>query len=48
MIDWSSVTAFLGVGGVSIAFGLFTLRGRHALAVGDPFLADSLRYEKML
>ena len=46
--DWANVTALAGVGGVAIAFGLFTLRGKKALPVGDPFLADSLGYEKML
>lgn len=46
--DWANVTALAGVGGVVIAFGLYTMRGRRAIPVGDPFLADSLHYEKML
>jgi hypothetical protein len=48
MLDWSNITALIGVGGVAFAFGTWLLRGRHALAVGDPFLAESLHYEKML
>jgi hypothetical protein len=46
--DWSNLTALAGVGGVVLAFGVYSLRGRHALPVGDPFLEDSLHYAKML
>jgi uncharacterized membrane protein YpjA len=46
--DWSNLTAFLGVGGVTLGYGIFVMRGRHALPVGDPFLQASLHYEKML
>jgi hypothetical protein len=46
--DWSNATALLGVGGVTLGFGLWLLRGRRALPVGDPFLESSLKYEKML
>jgi hypothetical protein len=44
--DWSNLTAFVGVGGAAIATGLFLLRGRHALPVRDPFLAESLGYTR--
>lgn len=44
--DWSNLTAFAGVGGAVIATGLFLLRGRHALPVRDPFLAESLGYTR--
>jgi hypothetical protein len=44
--DWSNLTAFVGVGGAAIATGLFLLRGRHALPVRDPFLAESLGYSR--
>jgi hypothetical protein len=48
VFDWSNLTAFLGVGGVSIAYGIFILRGRFPLPIGDPFLEDSLHYKRML
>jgi hypothetical protein len=42
--DWSNVTAFLGVGGLSVAAGLMQLSGKSALPSKDPFLAESLAY----
>jgi hypothetical protein len=44
--DWSNLTAFLGVGGAAVATALALLRGRHALPVRDPFLAESLAYAR--
>jgi hypothetical protein len=44
--DWSNLTAFVGVGGVAIAFALFLMRGRRALPVKDPFLEESLGYKR--
>jgi hypothetical protein len=38
------LTAWLGVGGVAVAFAVFRLRGRFAVPVQDPYLPDSLRY----
>ena len=38
------LTAFVGVGGIAIAFALFRMRGVVAVPVRDPYLADSLRY----
>jgi hypothetical protein len=46
--DWSNLTALVGVGGVSLAWSVATLRGRRAIPVGDPFLEDSLHYAKMM
>ena len=46
--DWSNFAAWIGVGGVAIAFGIFRLRGRYALPVKDPYLADSLAYSRMM
>lgn len=43
---WSLVTAFLGVGGVAIAFTIWRLRGYYTIPVKDPFLAVSLRYRQ--
>ncbi len=38
------IAAFVGVGGIAAAFGLFRLRGRYMIPVRDPYLEDSLRY----
>ncbi len=38
------VAAFVGVGGVVVAYGLVRMRGTAALPVSDPYLEDSLRY----
>jgi hypothetical protein len=46
--DWSVITAMLGIGGLSVATCAFFLRGRPAIPVKDPFLADSLAYSKMM
>ncbi|TMA40130.1 MAG: hypothetical protein E6J82_15660 [Deltaproteobacteria bacterium] len=43
-LHWTHVTAFAGVGGVSIAAALFLFRAARPVPVGDPFLSDSLRY----
>ncbi len=38
------VTAFVGVGGVTVAFAVLRMRGVAAVPVRDPYLEDSLRY----
>ena len=43
-LHWTAITSFLGVGGLTLAFGLFRLRGGYAVPVRDPYLEDSLRY----
>ncbi len=43
-LSWTDATAFVGVGGLSVAFWLWRLRGAFAVPAGDPFLAQSLRY----
>jgi hypothetical protein len=43
---WTQVTAFAGIGGIAVAFALFRARGRYTVPVGDPYLADSLRYSQ--
>jgi hypothetical protein len=48
MPDWSLFTAMLGVGGLSVATCAFFMRGKPAVPVKDPFLADSLAYSKMM
>jgi hypothetical protein len=42
--QWTDLTAFLGVGGLTVAFMIFRLRGKYTVPVKDPYLADSLRY----
>ncbi|RKG89875.1 hypothetical protein [Corallococcus terminator] len=41
---WTLITAFVGVGGVSVGYALFRARGRYTLPVKDPYIAESLRY----
>ncbi|MFN7133282.1 MAG: hypothetical protein ACK4N5_14485, partial [Myxococcales bacterium] len=44
MPSWTDLTAFVGVGGVAVAFAVFRMRGTYSVPVGDPYLQDSLRY----
>ncbi|HUK66481.1 MAG TPA: hypothetical protein VLV17_06600 [Anaeromyxobacteraceae bacterium] len=39
------LTAFVGVGAAAVAFVIWRMRGKAAIPVGDPFLAESLRYD---
>ncbi len=41
---WTDFTAAFGVGGLAVAFAIFRMRGSYSVPVGDPYLADSLRY----
>jgi hypothetical protein len=43
---WSLLFAFVGLGGLGTAFGLWKLRGHYTLPVRDPFLETSLRYRQ--
>jgi hypothetical protein len=43
-LHWTHFTAFIGVGGLSIAAAVYQLRGVRPLPVRDPYLEDSLRY----
>jgi hypothetical protein len=43
---WTQLTAVLGVGGVSIAYPLWRLRGGYPVPVRDPYLRHSLRYKQ--
>jgi hypothetical protein len=45
-VHWTNFTAFLGVGLLAIAFGVFRLRGRLPIPVKDPYLGESLRYRQ--
>lgn len=48
LLDWANVTSFVGVGGVAVAVGVLLARGKAIVPVGDPYLADSLAYEKLM
>jgi hypothetical protein len=45
---WSLLFAFVGLGGLATAFGLWKLRGQYTIPVRDPFLDVSLRYRQPL
>lgn len=42
---WTLIPAFVGVGGLAIAFGIWRVRGHFTVPVRDPYLADSLAYK---
>jgi len=41
-----SILAFVGIGLLTIGFGVSRLRGQYAVPIKDPYLADSLRYRQ--
>jgi len=43
---WTLLTAFVGVGGVAVAFAVWRARGQFNVPVKDPYLADSLAYRQ--
>lgn len=43
-VHWQDPIAFLGVGGIVVALGLWRLRGGSLYPVGDPYLQESIRY----
>jgi hypothetical protein len=45
--SWMDLAAFLGIGGISVAWVVNRLRGHPILPARDPFLADSLHYEPL-
>ena len=45
-LHWTSITAFVGMGLLAVAFVLWRARGRFTVPVRDPFLGDSLRYKQ--
>lgn len=42
---WMDLAALVGVGAAAVAFVAWRVRGTAAVPVGDPYLADSLRYD---
>jgi hypothetical protein len=43
-LHWTHLTAFVGIGGVSVACALALFRAARPLPIRDPFLEESLRY----
>jgi hypothetical protein len=43
---WTVFTAFVGVGGIAVAFAVHRYRGHPLIPLGDPYLEDSLRYQQ--
>lgn len=43
---WTMITSFVGIGGLSIAFGLWRIRGQFTVPIRDPYLVDSLAYRQ--
>ena len=45
-MHWSIITAFVGIGGLTIAAAIWRVRGHYMVPVKDPFLNVSLRYRQ--
>ena len=45
-MHWTSITAFLGIGLLAVAFVMWRARGQFTVPVRDPYLGDSLRYKQ--
>lgn len=43
-LHWTQLTSFIGIGGSSVAWAIWRLRGGYAVPVGDPYLEESLRF----
>jgi hypothetical protein len=43
---WTMITAFVGVGGLAVAFAIWKIRGQFTVPIRDPYLADSLAYRQ--
>ncbi len=43
---WADLTAWVGIGGIAVAFGIWRIRGRYTVPVGDPYLQISLQYRQ--
>jgi len=46
VLHWSLLTAFVGIGGLSVAFAMWRIRGHFTVPIRDPYLADSLAYKQ--
>jgi hypothetical protein len=43
---WSLISAWVGMGGLAVAFAIWKIRGHYNVPVKDPFLDVSLRYRQ--
>jgi hypothetical protein len=43
---WTQLTSIVGIGLLTVSFGIARQRGQFAVPVRDPYLADSLRYKQ--
>lgn len=43
---WTMITAFVGIGGLAVAFGLWRIRGHFTVPVRDPYIVESLAYRQ--
>lgn len=43
---WIDLAALAGVGGIAVAYTLWTLRGGYTIPVGDPYLQASLQFRR--
>lgn len=43
-VHWEDPIAFIGVGGATVAFAIWRLRGTFVYPIGDPYLEESIRY----
>lgn len=43
VLPWTALTAWVGVGGLAVAFAVWRARGTYPVPVGDPFLLHSLQ-----
>jgi hypothetical protein len=46
VVHWSLLFAFIGPGGLAVAFVVWRMRGHYTVPVRDPFLDTSLRYRQ--
>jgi hypothetical protein len=46
VFHWTVIPAFVGVGGLAVAFAVWRARGHFMVPVRDPYLADSLAYKQ--
>jgi hypothetical protein len=44
-LSWLDLTAFVGVGGLALAFLVWRMRGAATVPLRDPYLEESLRYQ---
>lgn len=46
VFHWTLPAAFLGIGGLAVAFAVWRIRGNYMVPIKDPYLSTSLRYRQ--